>query len=369
MRKIQKIFLPGQSPEGQHIYSLLTKRTYDIVPGKAAPGASHTCVRAEEDRKLNGSDVYFGDPMNSTVRFETDYIPYKLQTDVAFDGKAYSVGGIPVNSLLTAITVGTRRKELLIVGDRICRYVDGGRIAATAPAPFATMELRGENAYGGVDVYTDPKLAYAYPRNHLGKGFVVKPTPKTLFNLPLPNLEDPKDRITAERLCIQEFKNWEKQPAPAGFGWSNKYSDPRSKLMGVMPADEALEKELREANAALLGKKDRDLYMAHPLPRMDFRFFNGAAPGLSFPYLTGNETIRLENLTPEGILEFQLPGLAERPKVHVDMGLGPQDPESFLHTVQIHGETRQVDLVWRACVNYPGPDWLPEMTQLDLTVE
>ncbi len=362
MRKIQKIFLPGQSPEGQHIYSLLTKRTYNIVEGKP-------CVRAEEDRKLNGSDVHFGDPLNSSVRFETDYIPYKLQTDVAFDGKAYSMGGIPVNSLLTAITVQNRRKEVLVVGDRLCRYVDGGRIAATAPTAFATMELRGENAYGGVDVYTDPKLPYAYPRNNLGKGFVVKPTPKTLFNLMLPNLEDPKNRITAERLCLMEFKNWEKQPMPVGFGWTSKFSDPRNKLLGVMPADEKLEQELRAANAALLDKKNRDLYLSNPLPKMDFRFFNGAAPGLSFPYLAGNESIRLENLTAEGTLEFQLPGLQERPKVHVDMGLGAQEPECFLHTVQIHGETKQVDLVWRACVPYPGPDWLPEMTKLDLTLE
>jgi hypothetical protein len=357
---IQKIFLPGQNPEGQHIYSLLTKRTYDIVPGKP-------CVRAKEDHKLHGSDVYFGDPLNSSVRFETDYIPYKLQTDVAFDGKAYSLSGIPVTSLVVALTVGTKRKELLVVGDRLCRYVEGGRIAATPPAAFATMDLRNENAYGGVDVYTDPKLAYAYPRNNLGKGFVVKPLPKTLFNLMLPNLEDPKNRITAEKLCLLDFKNWEKQPAPVGFGWASKYSDPRNKLLGVMPADEKLEQELRAANAALLDKKNRDLYLANPLPRMDFRFFNGAAPGQSFPYLTGTETIKLENLTPEGNLEFQLPG--DRPKVLVDMGLGPQAPESFLHTVQIHGETRQIDMVWRACVTYPGPDWLPEMKTLDLTVE
>ena len=101
---------------------------------------------------------------------------------------------------------------------------------------------------------------------------------------------------------------------------------------------------------------------------MDFRFFNGAAPGLELP-LPGRRRgwCALENLTPEGMLDFQLPG--ETLKVRVDMGLGAHEPAVVLHTVQIHGEARQVDLVWRAAVPYPGPDWLPEMQTLELEVE
>jgi len=363
---LQKIFLPGQDPQGKPIYSLIVKRSYDIVPGGA-------CTRAKEDKKLIPADKHWADPLNSSVRFESDHIPYKLQTDIAFDGKAHSPGGVPVQSLTCALNVSVGegpaakrfRKEVLVMGDRICRYVDGGRIAASAPAPFATMDLKAENAYGGVDVWSDPKMPMAYPRNPLGKGFAVKHNPKSLFDLQLPNIEDPKDRMSAERLCIQDMNFWEKQPLPAGLGWVLKTAPPRSSLAGVMPGDEALEKELREANAALLDKKNRELYLAHPLPRMDFRYFNGAY--LSVPYLAGGEMIRLENLSPEGTLEFRLP--IDVPKVHVDMGLGPQDPPAILHTVQIRGEDRQIDLVWRASVSYPGMDWLPNMTKLDLTVE
>lgn len=366
MNAVRKIFLPGQDPKGKPIYSLLVKRTYDIVAGAA-------CARAQEDRKLIPSDRHWDDPMNSSVRFESDHVPFKLRTDIAFDGKAWSPGGVPVQSLLCSVTV-TRgkgaeakafRKEILVMGDRVCRYVDGGRIAASAPAPFVTMDLKDEYAYGGVDVWSDPKMPLAYPRNKLGKGFVVKANPKSLFNLPLPNLEDPKDRITAERLCIQDLKHWEKQPVPAGLGWVSRIAPPRSSLAGVMPGDEPLEKEIREAAAKVLDKKNRELYLAHPLPRMDFNYFNGAA--LSLPYLEGGESIRLENLSPEGVLEFSLP--LEKPKVHIDMGLGPQDPAAVLHTVQIRGEDRQIDMVWRASVEYPGLDWLPQMTHLELTVE
>jgi hypothetical protein len=41
--------------------------------------------------------------------------------------------------------------------------------------------------------------------------------------------------------------------------------------------------------------------------------------------------------------------------------MGMQEPEVVLHTVMIRLEERQLDLVWRAAVPYPGPDWLPRM--------
>jgi hypothetical protein len=356
--KIRKVLLPGQSPAGEPIYSLILKRTYDIKAGK--------CVRAGEDRKLFPADVHWTDPMNSSVRFESDFIPFKLRTDVAFNGKAYSPGMVPVQSLAAAVIVGEARKEILVVGDRMCRWLEGGRIAATPPEPFAVMDLRYENAYGGVDLYSDPALPFGYPRNPLGKGFVVKATPRTLRDLPLPNVEDPKARLGAGNLCIQEIRNWEKQPLPAGLGWFPKLWRPRALLAGTMPGDEKLEEELRTAYASVLSPSDKELYLKHRLPRMDFRFFNGASPGLDFPYLSGTEKIVLENLTPEGRLEFALPG--EKPRVGIDIGFGLQEPESVLHTVQIHGEEGQVDLVWRAAIPYPGTDWLPQMTKLDLTI-
>lgn len=358
-RKAQKVLLPGQTPEGSHILSLLLKRTYAFSHGGP-------CKRAQEDKGIFSADVYHGDPMNSTVRFETDFLPYKLQTDVVFDGKAHSVGAVPVTNLKAALCVGTARKEILVIGDRVCRWMDGGRVAASQPAPFVSMDLRYENAYGGVDIYSDPSMPCAYPRNPLGKGFVVKPTPKTLMDLPLPNLEDPLNRITAEKLCILEMKHWEKQPMPVGFSWYPKFWPPRVSLAGIMPADAAFEKEMRKTYATLLKGEQKELYEKHTIGPMDFRFFNGAPAGQSFPYMSGAETIRLENLTPEGTTEFQLPG--EKPVVRIDIGMGMQEPPVFLHTVQIRGEDSQVDLVWRAALPYPGPDWLPEMQNLILEI-
>jgi hypothetical protein len=99
---------------------------------------------------------------------------------------------------------------------------------------------------------------------------------------------------------------------------------------------------------------------------MDFRFFNGASDGLVRPFLSGAEPIRLINLTRDGDVAFTLPG--ERPTIALDIGDGAQSAEVVLHTVMIHAERREVDLVWRAAFPYRGPDWLPEMKTLEVLV-
>jgi hypothetical protein len=82
--------------------------------------------------------------------------------------------------------------------------------------------------------------------------------------------------------------------------------------------------------------------------------------------LSGDEPVRVVNLDPQGDTQFQLPG--ERPRIGLDIGKGMQEPEAVLHTVMIRMEERQVDLVWRGAVSYPGPDWLPEMKKLEVLV-
>jgi hypothetical protein len=74
----------------------------------------------------------------------------------------------------------------------------------------------------------------------------------------------------------------------------------------------------------------------------------------------------LLNLDPSGNLQFQLPG--ERPKIGLDIGGGMQEPPVCLHTVLIRLEERQVDLVWRGAVGYPGPDWLPAKKKTEVLI-
>jgi hypothetical protein len=359
-RIVQRIVLPGQSPSGQYVLSVLVKRTYSIVPNGVA-------VRAERDVKLLSADKHYGDPLNSSVRFEGDFVPFKVATDVVLNGTAYAPEDVPTTDFIAALTVDGARKELLLIGDRVCHY-DGDRPPIFSdPEPFVTLDLRYERAYGGVDVFSDPTMQCAYVRNPIGRGFVVQRTEATIEGLELPNIEDPDDPLTPGRLTLEHFMYWEDQPMPRGLGWVAKPWQPRSLLAGVMPADRLIEQELRAAYAMAVPPEQREMFDQTQLPDMDFLFFNGASEGLILPYLAGDEEITTENLSIEGALTFTLPG--ERPRIGLDIGMGLYEPEVVLHTVQIRMEDREIDLVWRAAAAYPGPDWLPHMRKMEVLVE
>jgi hypothetical protein len=351
--------LPGQSPDGEYILGVLLKRTYEIVPGGV-------CRRAEADRALNAGDVYWDHPMNSSVRYESDFFPFKVATDVVLNGTAYAPGGSPTSSCVVSLQVEERRKAITVIGDRVAHYAGGRTPKVTDPVPFTEMELRYERAYGGTDVYSDLKVPYFYPRNPLGRGFVVANSSKSIDNLPLPNLEDPQALISAEDLCLVEYARWEGRPMPAGLGWFPKVWRPRALLVGVMPRDRVFEQELRRTYAQLVPEEHREAYVTNGFRDMDFRFFNGASDGLVLPFLQGGETVQTENLSPAGRLSFQLP--TDTPHIGLDIGDGIQQPEVALHTVMIDMDEGLLDLVWRGAVMYRGPDWLPEMRTFDLLI-
>ncbi|MDJ0943331.1 MAG: DUF2169 domain-containing protein [Kiloniellales bacterium] len=354
-----RIVLPGQTPEGEYILGVLVKRSYDVVHGKR-------CARAEGDRPLIAGDQHFGDPMNSTVEFESDFVPFKLATDVVLNGRAFAPKGEAVTELTASLAVGQHRKDIVVIGDRMARHRKGQTPLFTDPEPFTEIELRYERAFGGIDIYSDRKLACPYARNHLGRGFAIRNIKEAVEGLPLPNIEDPQDRLTPERLCIDHFIHMDKLPMPQGFGWFLKYWRPRALLAGVMPADRETEQELRKIYRQAVPPEQLELYDQTELPDMDFRFFNGASQGLALPYLKGDEGIRLSGLAAEGDVVFGLP--KERPEIGLDIGSGVQEPDVVLQTVMIRMEERQVDLVWRGAVPYPGPDWLPEMKRMEVLV-
>ncbi len=359
-RPIRKTLLPGQSPEGHHILSVLVKRTYDILSGK-------TCVRAEQDVRLYPADVFYADPMNSSVQFESDYVPFKLATDVVLNGTVYSPNGRPATDVQAGLAVGEYVKRIHVIGDRACHFRPGAAPAFGDPVPFTSMDLRYERAYGGVDIYSEPMMPFPYMRNPLGRGFAIKNVAKAIQDLPLPNVEDVTDPLTPERLCCGECTNWERQPMPVGLGWLPKTWLPRAALAGIMPADRAVEQELRAAYSKLVPAEHRELYTRTQLPDMDFQFFNGASTGLSLPFLKGTEVIRTTNLTPDGECAFNLPG--DEVRIGVDIGAGLLEPEVVLHSVMIRMDEKQVDLVWRGAVPYEGPAWFPKMTKLVVLVQ
>jgi hypothetical protein len=360
--KAEPAILPGQDGDGNPVFSVLVKRTYDIVPDKPA-------ARAAEDKPLTAIDQYYdmGDPQTSTVQFESDLAPFKPMTDVVFVGKAIAAGGKPATAMDVGLQVeGAGAKIVRVCGERRA-YPKGGKLVFSEPKPFTEMELRYDSAYGGKDKVSLPEGPFHYPRNDMGKGMLLKWRKGLEDGLELPTIEDPADLLTPEGLLLQTPEAWPRAPMPQGLGWYPRTGYPRAFFAGAIPPYIETGTLTKEEFLGLVWKDHIVLARKSKLPGFHVRFLQGASQGLAFPYLKGDEAIRLRGLTAEGMLRFLLPG--EKPAMRLDIGGGSQELEPVLHTVQIRGEDRQIDLVWRGCLPYPGIEYLAEMTTLAAEVD
>jgi len=346
--------LNGKDDQGRPIFSLLVKRTYEIRQG-------HHVSRSAKTRPFVQTDEYYddGDPEWATVKYETDFTAYKLATDVVVIGKAFSPTGKPVLQLDVSVEVAGHRKTLRISGDRRCLYRPNAAPGITDPVPFTEMPIQYERAYGGKDLKSDPQEPFYYPRNQQGVGVALKNVKESVEGMPLPNIEDPGDLLSQDRIIIGAPDRWSGQPLPDGLGWFQRTWYPRCSFVGAIPAYVGIDTPLPEEILGLVPKNQIALSQQFKLPSYDVRFNNGASRGLALPNLAGNEAIRLTNLTPDGSLTFQLPG--ETLRMMLDIGLGENQLTPVLQTVIIRLEEMQVDLIWRGAHEYPGLDWLPEM--------
>jgi hypothetical protein len=354
--------VPGTNHRHEHVFSVIVKRTYRIV-------ADGVAERAEVDHPLRLIDHYYddGDPEWSTVQHEYELAPYKALTDVVVIGKAYAPGGVATERTTVGVQVGDRKKLLTVTGDRRCSYRENAAPVFTEPEPFTEMEIRYERAYGGRDEKSIPEIPFQYPRNSMGAGVVLRNVKEIVEGLPLPNIEDPGDMLTPDRLFIEEADRWHLQPLPQGLGWRQRTWYPRAALLGAYPPFLDAGVVTFEEQMGLLPKNHVALAKQSRLRPMDVPFANGASFGLAFSRLNGSETITLGRLTPEGVLKFSLPG--DTPKIGLDLGQGMKPLEPALHTVSIRPDDLELDLIWRGAQVYPGYDWLPNVSKLEALVQ
>lgn len=354
--------VPSKNHKGSPIFSVLVKRTYKIIPGCSLQ-------RLEVAKPFVEIDSYWedGDPTWSTVKYENDLAPYKLATDVVVIGKACSLNKQPVTELDATVVVGRFKKTIRVFGDRYCIYRSNQTPQYSDPTPFTEIDIRYDKAYGGKDDISLPGIEFYYPRNTMGTGIAVKNIKPVVDGLRLPNIEDPSDLLTPDRLILEEPDRWNHQPLPQGFGWFQKTWYPRCSFVGAIPGYVDVDEIMREELLNWIPKRQIALSRQFKLPSFNVCFNNGASWGLIMSYLEGNEPVVLSGLTHSGDLSFNLPG--EKPKISLDIGLGENELKSFLHTVCIRMDQQEVDLIWRGSLEYPGIDWLPEMTRLHVEVK
>jgi hypothetical protein len=353
--------VPGMNHRDEHIFSVIVKRTYRIV--RDAPAE-----RADVDRPLRQIDQYYddGDPDWSTVQYESELAPYKASTDVVVIGKAYAPRGVATERTTVGVQVGERRKILMVTGNRHCHFREGAAPVFSDPEPFTEMEIRYDRAYGGRDEKSLPDTPFLYPRNFMGAGVVLRNVKEAVEGLPLPNLEDPEDLLTPDRLLIGEPDRWHFQPLPQGFGWRQRTWYPRCALLGSYPPFTDPGTITAEEKMGLLPKNHVALAKQSRLRPMGAQFANGASFGMIFASLAGDESVVLGRLTPDGVLKFSLPG--DTPSIGLDLGQGVQPLEPRLHTVSIRPDEQELDLIWRGAQTYEGPSWLSKMTRLQAEV-
>lgn len=237
--------------------------------------------------------------------------------DVFVMGSLWQPGGQPGTELRAEIRIGERiLRRIAAIGDR--RWIrQGGALVPETPAPFVSMPLTYDRAFGG-DVESENGFI-SWPPNPAGKGFYR--TPEEAEGQPLPNLEDPEHRIASI----------EDRPEPMATG---PYP-----ADGSLRVQQAVELDLESDNPGL--KRIRPLVFNHAHPSMILAPSDTPRHG---------EIFEITHASPEGALRFQMP---ER-EFHAQVTLEDRRYAFPLHLDQIAVflEEQRVMLGYRVVFKY-----------------
>lgn len=293
---------------------------------------------ASEQMPLEMTDTYWGEPADSSLRYASEYHLLKPSTDVVMVGEACAPEKKSVQALAVALAVGGKTKTVRVFGER--RWTTGIiGLDISTPAPFESMPMVYERAFGGVHVIDAEAQKVLYePRNPVGAGFQGKRKNGQIKGTLLPNLEDPSRLIRTPR----------DNPPPACFGFVAPSWEPRKRHVGTYD-DQWIKKR------------------APYLPAdFDSRFFNAATPDLICEtYLKGGEPVMIANMSPHGPFGFNLPQAVMEAKVRI---AGKNErPALNLETVLLEPTAARMCMLWRAGV--PCDKKALKVEQIDLTLD
>lgn len=293
---------------GAEVWLVAVRGTFNIFPDGSLD-------IAEEQVNVCMAPEYFGEPTGSSLLYESDLIHEKPGTDVILHGHAYAPEGDYSTKLDVAFQIGPLIKSLRVFGDRF--WEKGILGLKSSPArPFLKMPIRYERAFGGWDQKHKDTTKHDWePRNPIGTGFAVKAN--HLEGQRLPNIEYPNDLISS----------WKKRPCPAGFGPVPGHWQPRLQYGGTY------DQKWEDERLPLLPED------------FDERFYRCAPPDQQIEgYLQGGERVTLKNLTPQGVLKFQLPTVKLNFETFFDKETIAH--EADLYTVIIEPDFPRLIMVW-----------------------
>ncbi|EYF02274.1 DUF2169 domain-containing protein [Chondromyces apiculatus] len=343
----------------------IARRTYAFAPGRVKLADAQLPLTLDPDIEVDPHDRY------RTLREDTDLFPPKPATDVVVTGsKAHAPG--KVQELMVGVAVGRSARVLKVLGERRVEVTLDGDVHFPDPAPFESVPLTWDLAYGGYDAYAHDELdpperrngrriepsprdegVFAYPRNKVGRAYFIDVDRDRADGELLPQIDDPGDPLTPSRFFVPSPLAWLDAPASAGLGWVPHTWYPRiMRSLGAFLEHDPPTKPIREM-AFPDGDDLRGPFLKNEiLPR----HVQGAVPGLASERLRGNELVILKHLVrghPE--LQFTLPG--ERPTITVRPPGVPKvfTPDAVLQTVRIDGEQQTVSLTWCGAVRLVAP--------------
>ena len=290
--------------DGVHQWLVAVKGTYAI-------GSDGGLDLADEQVDPLLAPEYHGEPGASSLRYDADLTLPKPTTDVVLNATAHAPGGRPGTNFPVAFRVGATEKTLQVVGLRTWQMTVFGT-KPSSPEPVVEIPIRYEYAYGGFDqADPDPKNQRMDPRNPVGCGVAARSD----------------DRI-GRRAPSFEYPNGSLEGAgPAGFGAIDSFWSPRRERAGTYDA------AWEESRLPLLPVDwDPRALLCAPEDQRP------ATP------LRGGEPVVLLNLTPGGLLQFELPKVYLTFETH--FGSRVESHRGRLATVIIEPDYPRVILVW-----------------------
>jgi hypothetical protein len=288
------------TPEGQEAVLIVVAATFQAQESGALDlVAEQAPVRIVDD--------FFGAPGESSLSFDSEISLSKPCVDLTVTGTAYAPGGRPAERFSIEVDAGDIRKKLAVSGPRFWVGKSPSRAVEVSSVP-----LRYERAFGGVH----PRTGELFDRNPVGLGF-GKAVSREDGRSELPQIEYPNALMGDP----------DERPAPAGLSPIARSWQPRARLAGTYD----------------------DAWLARRWPLLPTDFdphHNQAAPlDQQSTTLAGGQSVRLLNLTPEGLWQFRLPVLSTPVQLLYDDG--PRHASPQLDGVAIEADAKRVRMITR----------------------